>query len=361
MALQEYKCPNCGAAISFDANTQTMLCPYCDTSIDVAALAATDAGLEQEQTSEAVDLQYSTEAWSEEEQQSLRMYVCSSCGGEIVTDATVGATTCPFCDNPVVVMSQFSGVARPELVIPFKVDKEGAVAALRQHYQGKRLLPKVFKDENHLDEVKGVYVPFWLFDTTLDARMAYRTTSVSAWSDSEYDYIETSYYDVEREGQMTFQMVPADGSSKMPDTLMESIEPYDYSAIEPFQTAYLSGYMANRYDVEPAAVSRRADQRVAISLKEAFDDTVTGYATVQRRRQQVATVERAVHYGLLPVWLLNTSWNGQRYVFAMNGQTGKMVGDLPLDTRAFWLWVIGLFVGIGGVIALIVFLMWMFA
>ena len=101
----------------------------------------------------------------------MRSYVCKSCGGEIVGDATTAATACPFCGNPVVMMGQFVGALRPDYVIPFKLDKKAAKAALMKHYGSKRLLPKVFKDQNHIDEVKGVYVPFWLFDTDVDAQV----------------------------------------------------------------------------------------------------------------------------------------------------------------------------------------------
>ncbi|MDR1432714.1 MAG: hypothetical protein LBI99_11440 [Propionibacteriaceae bacterium] len=351
MALLEYKCPNCAGAITFDANAQQMVCPYCNTAIDVAALRQADATLGEDQLSEAIDWQYSPTQYTDEEQRQLRAYLCSSCGGEIVADATLGATACPFCDNPVVVSSQFSGTVRPDGVIPFKIDKPAAVEGLKRHYLGKRLLPKVFKDENHLDEVKGVYVPFWLFDTDLGGHYEFRAISTRAWSDSRYDYIETSVFHATREGSMSFRGVPADGSSKMDDTLMESVEPYDYAALVPFQTAYLSGYLANKYDVDAVAVLPRVDQRLARSLTDAVSGTLRNYDSFSLVSEQGGVSNRVVHYGLLPVWLLNTSWNGQRYVFAMNGQTGKMVGDLPMDVAAFWRWTILLFLLVAGVVA----------
>jgi hypothetical protein len=249
------------------------------------------------------------------------------------------------------VSSQFAGAVRPDWVIPFKIDKKAAVEALKRHYLGKRLLPKVFSDENHLDEVKGVYVPFWLFDTDLNGHYEFRAVSTRSWSDSSYDYVETSIFQAMREGNMEFRGVPADGSSRMDDTLMEAIEPYEYSGLVSFQTAYLAGYLANKFDVEPAAVLPRVDQRLASSLTESVSATLSKYDSFSLVSEGGGVTNRVVHYGLLPVWLLNTSWNGQRYVFAMNGQTGKMVGDLPLDKAAFWRWVILLFLLVAGVVA----------
>jgi DNA-directed RNA polymerase subunit RPC12/RpoP len=318
-----------------------------------------DAGLEKPQASEAVDWSWASSGWAPGEQEGLVVYVCQSCGGEIIVDQTVGATKCPFCDNPVVVSSQFSGTIRPDLVIPFKVDKAAALAALKNHYLGKKLLPKVFKDENHLEEVKGVYVPFWLFSSEIDANLEYQATNVRHWSDSDTDYTETKTYQALRQGRLHFERVPVDGSSKMEDTLMESIEPYDYQAAVPFQTAFLSGFLANKYDVSPDACFPRADRRMTNSVMEAMKTTVTGYDTAVPVNQQLRAMSRSIQYGLLPVWVLNTSWNGSNYIFAINGQTGKLVGDLPMDIGAFWRWLLLLFGSIAGGIALIVTLIWM--
>ena len=241
--LQEYKCPCCGGAIEFDSSLQKMKCPYCDTEFDMETLASYDAGLKDEQDS----MEWETSAggeWQEGEANGLRSYICRSCGGEIVGDANTAATSCPFCGNPVVMMGQFSGALRPDFVIPFKLDKNAAKAGLQKHLTGKRLLPKIFKDQNHIDEIKGVYVPFWLFDTDADARVRYRTTKLRCWSDSEYNYTETSHFLVHRGGSVGFEHVPVDGSSRMADDLMESIEPYDFSDAVDFQTAYLAGYLA---------------------------------------------------------------------------------------------------------------------
>ena len=157
--LQEYKCPCCGGAIAFDSTIQKMKCPYCDTEFEMDALKGYDAELQDKETD---SMEWETAAggeWGEGETDGLRTYVCKSCGGEIVGDANTAATSCPFCDNPIVMMGQFSGSLKPDLIIPFKLDKKAAKEGLMKHLTGKRLLPKIFKDQNHIDEIKGVYVP----------------------------------------------------------------------------------------------------------------------------------------------------------------------------------------------------------
>lgn len=358
-AIQEYKCPCCGGAIVFDSAIQKMKCPYCGTEFDMETLTSYDSELKNDQKDDMKWENASGEEWQEGETSGLHSYVCESCGGEIACDENTAATSCPFCGNPVVMMGQFSGELKPDYVIPFKLDKKAAKEALQKHYEGKRLLPKVFKDENHIDEVKGVYVPFWLFDASADVNMRYKATKVRHWSDSKYEYTETSFFSVTRAGTLGFKKIPVDASTKMADDLMESLEPFDLSKAEKFQTAYLAGYLADKYDVDAKKSAKRANARIRKSAQKAFDATVKGYTTVTKENGSIQLKKRKVKYALFPVWILNTTWNGENYLFAMNGQTGKMVGDLPLDKAAYKKWLFGLTGAIGGVLYAIFCLLWL--
>lgn len=317
-----------------------MKCPYCDSEFEIEALEAYQAQLAEPQA----DMTWDTAAgnqWQEGETEGLRVYTCHSCGGEIVADETTGATECPFCGNPVVMVGQFSGNLKPDLVIPFQVDKKGAMAALQNHYKGKVLLPKVFKDENHVREVKGIYVPVWLFDTDVNARIHYKASRIRHWSDSQYRYTETSYFSVTRAGGIGFENVPVDGSTKMDDAMMESIEPFDVGQAVDFETAYLAGYLADKYDVDAQASIGRANERIKTSTEEAFANTVQGYHTVVPVNSNIQLHNGHARYALYPVWILNTRWNDQKFTFIVNGQTGKTAGDLPMDKGKFWSWLLG--------------------
>ena len=357
--LQQYKCPCCDGAIEFSSAAQKMKCPYCDTEFEMETLQAYDQVLQQETGD---DMTWDTAAggeWTEGETEGLRVYVCQTCGGEIVTDEHTGATSCPYCGNPVVMMGQFAGDLKPDWVIPFKLDKNAAVEALKRHYTGKRLLPKVFADENHLREIKGVYVPVWLFVTDAEANLRWKATRTRSWSDSNYIYTETQHYSVTRGGTIGFQRVPVDGSSKMDDALMESIEPYDFSEAVDFQTAYLSGFLADKYDVDSEQSVTRANERIRRSTEEAFTATVGGYSTLIPVSNQVSLRNGAAKYALYPVWLLTTEWNGKNYIFAMNGQTGKFVGDLPMDKAAFKKWLFGIAGAVSVACFAISYLLWL--
>ena len=358
-ALQQYKCPCCDGAIEFDSSLQKMKCPYCDTEFEMETLAAYDSELKNEGTGSMSWDTAAGNAWSDGESEGLRVYVCESCGGEIVADETTAASSCPYCGNPVVMMGRLTGALKPDYVIPFRLDKRAAVEALSKHYGGKRLLPKIFKDENHIDEVKGVYVPVWLFDADVNANIRYKATKTRSWSDNDYDYTETAYYSVVRGGSIGFEKVPVEGSSKMDGTLMESIEPFDFSGAVDFQTAYLAGYLADKYDVDAEQSIGRANERIEKSTQNAFDSTVRGYDSKQRVSASIDLSNGSFKYALYPVWLLNTTWNGKKYTFAMNGQTGKFVGDLPVDGKAYSRWLFGLGAAFSAVAFGVSYLLWL--
>lgn len=355
--LLQYKCPACGGAIEFDSTAQKMKCPYCDTEFDLKTLEDYEKELHSDVQDDMVWEQAERSRWQEEDGQAA-IYVCQSCGGEIIADETTAATSCPYCSNPVVMTQKVAGELKPDFIIPFQLNKQQAKDAYYRFLKGKHLLPKVFKDENHIDEIKGLYVPFWLFDADADAHIRYRATKVRTWSDRNYYYTQTKFYAVTREGGLGFQRVPVDGSSKMPNDLMESLEPYDFSKAVDFKTAYLAGYLADKYDVSDLESINRANERIRQSTVETFASTVKGYQTVTPEDNHIHLINGKTKYAFYPVWLLNTTWQDQKYLFAMNGQTGKFIGDLPVDKKAYWRWLIILTAALGAVIYGLVWLLW---
>lgn len=344
--LLEYKCPACGGALHFESDLQMMKCPYCEAEIETEALRQMDELLDEEIPEEILWENSAGSEWNGEDAE-LCSYTCNSCGGQIVTDKTTAATQCPYCGNNVVMAGNLTGTLRPDLVIPFKLDKDAAVAAYQKHLKGKVLLPKAFKEGNHIKEIKGVYVPVWLFDADAKGAFTFRATRVRHWSDSQYDYTRTSYYHVVRAGDIGFADVPVDGSMKMDDALMESLEPYDMTGAVDFQTAYLAGYLADKYDVSAEESVERANNRIRNTAEATFASTVLGYTTVMAISRRLGLTRGQTRYALCPVWLMTTRYQDKDHLFAMNGQTGKFVGDLPVHMPAAVAWWAGITAAIG--------------
>lgn len=329
----EYKCPCCGGAIRFDSSIQKMKCPYCDTEFELDTLKE----FEEEYIEEDQDPTWREESVRqsgeklEDEEGKLASYICEACGGEIIAEKTMAASSCPYCGNPVIVMKQLSGALRPDVIIPFKLDKKTAEERFRAHLKGKALLPGTFKSENRIQEIKGVYVPFWLYDGDVEADISCRATRTRVWRQRDYEYIETSHYLVKRSGTLGFDKVPADGSSKMADDLMQSIEPFGYEEAVPFRNAYLAGYLADKYDLDAGQCAPAVNERMKQNTVHAFMNTMIGYDSCIPEHTSIRLKEGEITYALLPVWVLNTMYHGKLHTFAMNGQTGKFVGNLPAD------------------------------
>lgn len=334
--ILEYECPLCGGKVEFETASQQLVCPYCDASFDPASF-----GEEKEAAAEAGGGSgWGSEVgtWTEGEAEGMYVYRCESCGGDIVGDETLASTHCPYCDNPIVMLEQFRGDLRPNLLIPFQLDKKAAEKAFLKHSRGKRLVPKIFRSKKHIEEVQGLYVPYWVTTCRADCEVLFRCERTTHSSDSENDYYTTEVFHVERSGTLDFYYVPVEASSKHDRELLESIEPFDFRGAVPFNSAYLAGYLADRYDIPREQSQARAEERIKNSMLTAFDDTMEHYDKTEIEHIGISFLNGRIDYCLLPVWFLNTRWKGKLYRFAMNGQSGKLVGTLPIDAREVWKW-----------------------
>lgn len=357
--VTNYQCPACMGPLHFVGESGKLECEYCGSAFDVAEIEALYAEKEKQAAAahqaaeskedgaapsdgaDAWDTSGLSEDWGDEGS-AMRAYSCPSCGAELLCEETTAATSCPYCGNPTVVPGQFSGALRPDFIIPFKLSKEDAVKALKNHYKGKFFLSKRFKAENHIQEIQGIYVPFWMFDGEAEGDARYEATRTRTYESGDYRITETDYFDIYRSGSVAFEKVPVDASSKLSDDHMDSIEPYDYRELKPFSTAYLPGFLADKYDVSVEQCRERADQRCEGTLASALQRSVRRYDTCTVKALNIHLKRGKVQYAMMPVWMLNTKWKGKDFLFAMNGQTGRLVGDLPVSWGKFW----GLFAAI---------------
>ncbi len=320
-SLMSFSCPECGGSMVFNPTEGKLQCEYCDSLFSREEVEKHFAEKEQK-----IGEKDEKKGWGEDES-SMRGYNCSSCGAELITDANTAVIRCPYCGNQTVAPVQFTGALKPDYVVPFAFTKKQAVAKYKEYYEKRFLLPKDFLVSSQVEEIQGVYVPFWLFNGTADAEGEYESYD----KHDEGNYEVTKYYKSLRKGRIGFTNVPTDASVRMADDLMDSIEPYTFDKLEEFTTAYLPGFMAEKFDVEIKDDIDRAKKRVETSVKNKLHGTIAhdGFNT----KNEVVDIKfNSTGYALLPVWILTTQWNGKKWTFAMNGQTGKFTGDLPVSS-----------------------------
>lgn len=347
--MEQFKCPSCGGTVEFNVGTQNMKCPYCDSEFDIEALKEKDKRFEENKEDSFKWKEVSSTKWQEGETEGLVVYACKSCGGEIVGDENMGAAQCPYCGNQVVLSGKFSGQLKPDYIIPFKYDKKQAKETFEKFIDSKKFVPKLFKSQKHIEEIKGVYVPFWLFDADVKGQASFNAKVIRTFTNDDLLFTETKFYNLSRSATMKFDSVPVDGSSRIANDIMESIEPFDFNDAVEFNTAYLAGFAADKYDVNAEESVARANERIKKSVVDKMKQTVIGcrnmqtnetYDSIEDEWCSVKIENGKAKYALYPVWLLSATYKGESYTFAMNGQTGKFTGDLPSDNKAlrkyFW-------------------------
>lgn len=352
-----YKCLTCGGDLGFNAETQNWKCKYCEDEFTLEQLDAAgknDINEEKVETHEELDgdpaMYTSTDGTVGKD---LVQYRCSHCGAEIITDRATAATICVYCGNPIIMTEQVIGNFSPQYVIPFKVDKSKVMDAFKT-FAKKPLTPKDFNCENVVNKMQGVYIPFWMYSAGLSGTMVADGINKRTYRSGDYRVTESKHHHVYREGHLEFERIPADASSKTDDAAMDSIEPYDFNELKPFNVGYLAGYLAERYDADADACRNRATERIVNTSKSQFISTAN-YNEVQVQTFEYDLQYGDVEYALLPTWLLYTKYKDKDYFFAMNGQTGKFIGNLPISYAK-----LALYSGVPGIIAFILlFLMFM--
>lgn len=350
MSIEGYKCPCCGGNLVFNSDHQKLRCSACNSDFDIDNFRKY---IEVVESTEQTEDSYEWESegtlpqWKEAEKDGKKIYICPFCAGEIDAKETTAATKCPYCDSPVIMPGTVSGEFRPDMIIPFGLDKDDAKNAYKNFCKGKRLLPRAFQSDQIIQEITGIYVPYWLFSCNARGRANYNAQRVKRWSDGNYEYTKTDYYMLSREGSAYFEHVPVDGSVEMDDTYMESLEPYELHKIVRFDEGYLTGYEAMKYDVDKDSCRGRAQQRIKESFEKLLDQSVDWgyYSFVSKKNSNIGCTEGKVQYALFPVWRIRVKYKEKLYEFMMNGQTGKLVGELPVDRGTFWKYACGIFAG----------------
>lgn len=347
MEAVQYKCPNCGGELQFKPNKQAFGCDFCLSTFT-----------EDEIKEVCEKAENSIPDPNEQKQQDdfaahTMLYHCGSCGAEIITDDNQTATFCYYCHEPVILAGRMSGDFKPNKVIGFRLTREDALSAFKKWCKKRIFLPKSFNTDEQLEKMTGLYVPFWVADCDVKADYSGIGKKVRSWVSGNYRYTETREYKIIRRADILASGIPADGESKIDDLLMESIEPFDYTQAKDFSMSYLSGFLADKYDVDKAGVFPRIKNRASQAAKITINNSIGGYTSVVPQSENYRVMDTKWQYMLLPVWFMTYKHNGEIYSFAINGQTGKLAGTPPLDKLKLGLFSLGIGIIAAAIIGLI--------
>ncbi len=315
-----HKCPSCGSNIEYDAETLLWKCQYCNQIYTQNQIETFE---EKENSLSKSEIESSTEA-------SMDLYTCENCGAQLVTDENTAATFCVYCGSSALIKDRLSGEFKPDYLIPFKKTQKQAQESFIHFMNHSLFIPDKFMAQENLEKMRGVYIPFWTYDQ--EQRLYKKGTgiNITKWTSGDYSYTKEDTYEFERDVSVKFDDVPVDGSKKFEDDLMDSIEPFEYKEKEKFDARYLAGFLSEKYDVDKEEAYQRAELRMKNTTQKIINQSISfDKQTVTESKEKGMKGE--INYWLLPVWMLNTQYKSKRYEFAMNGQTGKVVGKLPLS------------------------------
>lgn len=321
--LIHYKCPSCGSDMAFDSGSGTLACASCG----------------REENIEAFPDDHIVNEFSEKE---AKEYECENCGAIVITDQDTTATSCSFCGAAVVLLDRLTGKLAPGKVIPFAISKEEARKAFKKWCKNGRFTPPGFMTADRIKNITGMYIPFWMYDLNSKVKLEGIGKKVRTYSRGDYIYTETRHYDVYRDIDLYYNRVPADASAKMNDEIMDKLEPYHYKDLKQFKTPYLAGYLAEKYNYDEKELLPRAERKIDSFIRSYVNGTISGYSSVSNRNEQIRTRKLKSTYVLFPVWMVYYDFDRQEHTFAMNGQTGKVVGKPPISTKKVALWFGGI-------------------
>lgn len=315
-----YKCPGCGGGLVWNPEAALFFCGWCESDYTEGEAAGF---LPEEPEAEA--------ARQEREDGEADVYVCSSCGAEVICGRNTAASYCCYCHNPVALKGRLEGEWRPEMIIPFQLSRRQAEAVFRAECMKRHFLPGDFLRESTLERMTGLYVPFWLCDCDVDGYVLAEGTEIEHKSSGSRSEIKTRITRLDRAARCSFLGVPADGAGRISDELMDAVEPYDYRFFREFDMSFLSGFFCERYDVDKREVFPRVKKRVKEGAEEMLMSELRRFDALKVESKNVRIYNTHWRYALLPVWFMNYRHHGQVYSFAMNGQTGKFAGEFPVS------------------------------
>ena len=351
MAVMSYKCPNCGGGLTFDPKTQKLMCEYClsefteDEMEKLEGHEAGEAGAAGDSSAVDAGEADGQASGGQKNAGEAMVYTCPSCGAEIVTDATTAATFCYYCHNPVVLSGRVSGDYLPDHVIPFAIDRRRAEEMFLTWIKKKKFVPESFYGNDQIEKLSGVYFPYLMYSCKVDGRVRAEGERVNTWVAGNTRFTEHKQFRVEREGCLDVKNLTRNALSKSNKELVEGVLPFETESLVPYQTSYLSGFMAEKRDMESDNFASEAEQEVRNYTIQNLTSSITGYDNVRIQNSETRIRGAKWHYALLPVWVLTYRHKeqGKTYYFAMNGQTGKICGKLPTDKGKLLKLFLGIF------------------
>ncbi len=326
MPVIAYQCKSCGAELAYQADKGAFVCQYCGSSYTKDELESTEKSTTQQDVERE-----NAQPQQEDKTAEALLYHCPNCGGEVITDATTAATQCYYCHSPVVLSGRLSGEFLPKYIIPFQFDREAALERFYSWTKSKFYLPKDFYSDKQVENLSGIYFPYWIIDADSNVHYSATCENTTSWRSGNHRHTRHQVYHCVREGNVHLEDVVKTALTKASKRLIENVQPFDEQSMEPFSMTYLSGFQAEKRDIAQEDIREEVLNDIKFYSKKTIESSLSGYDSTAESGYQCTPTKIGWDYGLLPVWAMTYLYKGKTFYFAMNGQSGKICGKLPVD------------------------------
>ena len=334
--LFSYKCIACGGDVRFNPATGDYKCEYCGsrfTEADLEKYYREHGGAEEEQKAEEKEPE--PEQRKDESGSTVLVYSCPSCGAEIMTEESTAATFCYYCHNPIILSGRLAGAKKPDYVVPFAIDRKKALDIFNKWIAQKKFVPKAFYNKDQIEKFSGVYFPYLLYSCKVTGHVDARGTKVNTVRVGNFEDVTTGTYHVRRDGDMPVENIPKNALKKANRVLVEGVQPFDTKEMKPFKMSYLSGFLAETKDMEANELQPAVSDEVRQYAVSQLTSSIAGYNDIQVTNDALQISDENWKYALMPVWTVTYKAPGsdKMYYLSMNGQSGKVIGELPVDKQ----------------------------
>lgn len=316
------RCPNCAGQVTFDVNKQSLVCDSCGSAFKVDEFASDEVINE----AEPIKVETSDDSHKLDNTYQSNIFTCNACGAEISVTSTEASTFCIYCGNSTVVFSRIANIQKPELIIPFKVTKEEAMAKVRERITKGFYIPKEIKNYE-LELIRGIYIPYYVTKVEYDGSYIISSEQKSGKHNHTYYHKRSAY--------ASMPWITTDASKTLSDTSSQRLEPYDVTTGVEFDENYLLGFYSDVSDVIEKDAIYLAKHRGREVFEEAILKDVPGSNKKIVDARRTAEVFDKPVTAMLPAWFLTFRYNDQPYTIIVNGQTGKIVGGVPWNKPLF--------------------------
>ena len=301
------KCPKCGAELILDNNNKKLKCEYCRSNFDL-------------------------------EEIKKELYICEDCGIQVISSSNL--TSCIYCNSKKITQKDYNSKNNINYIVPFKITKKEATTAFKKMCKNKWFMPKSFNINKKSQEIKSLYIPFSLCNCDTTGVLETECDKINTWNSGGYKYTKTDKYKSIRGGNISFENILVNFSNNFNNEMLDTINPFDLTKMKCFEDNYYKDFLIEENIKNKDTITKEIQNKTKNYFKEEMKKDIKKYNQIKEIDSSINLYNLDISYILLPVWFLNIKHRKKSYMFLMNGQTGKINNNVPIDkTRIVFLWV----------------------